>query len=66
MVLSEQSDDDDEDVNNSGGHINDEFNAPDAQGRVLVNVAHPEAEEDIFLAAQLALAVKPHQVTYLH
>ena len=62
VVLSDQSDEDDDDISNSGAHINDEFNQPDAQGRVLVNVGHPEAEDDVFLAPQLAAAVKPHQV----
>ena len=51
-----------DDINNAGSHINDELNYPDAQGRVLVNVGHPEKEEDIFLPSQLAAAVKPHQV----
>ena len=55
-----------DDVTNSGAHINDEFNVSDAQGRVLVNVGHPEKEEDIFLASQLAAAVKPHQVCYVN
>lgn len=64
VVLSHSEDEEEtEDVNNSGAHINDEFNVPDAQGRVLVNVGHPENEEDIFLAPQLSQAVKPHQVS---
>ncbi|XP_029539099.1 helicase ARIP4-like [Oncorhynchus nerka] len=46
----------------SGAHINDSLNQPDAQGRVLVNINHPAEEEDLFLAPQLARAVKPHQV----
>ncbi|KAK8752321.1 hypothetical protein OTU49_004845, partial [Cherax quadricarinatus] len=58
---SEDEEDDLEDTTNSGAHINDAFNLPDAQGRVLVNVGHPEGEEDIFLAPQLARLVKPHQ-----
>uniref|UniRef100_UPI003AAAFA11 helicase ARIP4-like n=1 Tax=Centroberyx gerrardi TaxID=166262 RepID=UPI003AAAFA11 len=45
-----------------GAHVNDALNQPDAQGRVLVNVNHPIAEQDIFLSPQLARAVKPHQV----
>lgn len=59
---SEEEEEDIEDHTSSGAHINDEFNMPDAQGRVLVNVGHPEGEEDIFLAPQLARVVKPHQV----
>ena len=31
-------------------------------GRVLVNAGHASTEEDIFLAPQIAQAVKPHQV----
>lgn len=46
----------------SGAHINDALNLPDAQGRVLVNINHPAEEKDIYLAPQLARAVKPHQV----
>ncbi|MCJ8744181.1 hypothetical protein PDJAM_G00115480 [Pangasius djambal] len=49
----------------SGSHINDALNQPDAQGRVLVNINHPAEEEDLFLAPQLARAVKPHQVNTL-
>ncbi|MCI4389933.1 hypothetical protein PGIGA_G00116750 [Pangasianodon gigas] len=45
----------------SGSHINDALNQPDAQGRVLVNINHPAEEDDLFLAPQLARAVKPHQ-----
>lgn len=47
----------------SGAHANNTQNQPDAQGRVLVNLNHPEADEDIFLSPQLARAVKPHQVS---
>ncbi|KAK5602837.1 hypothetical protein CRENBAI_025110 [Crenichthys baileyi] len=46
----------------SGAHINDALNLPDAQGRVLVNINHPPEEKDIYLAPQLARAVKPHQI----
>ncbi|KTF78839.1 hypothetical protein cypCar_00046143, partial [Cyprinus carpio] len=46
----------------SGSHVNDSINQPDAQGRVLVNINHPGDEEDLFLAPQLARAVKPHQI----
>lgn len=38
------------------------MNLPDAQGRVLVNINHPADEKDLYLAPQLARAVKPHQV----
>ncbi|XP_029006030.1 helicase ARIP4 [Betta splendens] len=46
----------------SGAHINDAMNLPDAEGRVLVNINHPAEEKDVYLAPQLARAVKPHQV----
>uniref|UniRef100_A0A672GFT4 Helicase ARIP4-like n=1 Tax=Salarias fasciatus TaxID=181472 RepID=A0A672GFT4_SALFA len=46
----------------SGAHINDSLNQPDTQGRVLVNINHPAEEKDIYLAPQLARAVKPHQI----
>ena len=61
----EEDDDDDvdDDPNNSGSHVNDELNVPDVNGQVLVNVGHSTEEKDIFLAPQLAQAVKPHQVS---
>lgn len=49
----------------SGAHINDALNLPDAQGQVLININHPAEENDIYLAPQLARAVKPHQVCFL-
>ena len=47
----------------SGAHANDAHNQPDPQGNVLVNMNHPPEEADLYLAPQLARAVKPHQVT---
>ncbi|XP_028164120.1 uncharacterized protein LOC114355472 [Ostrinia furnacalis] len=52
----------DEDPNNSGLHVNDAYNIPDEQGRVLINIGHPETEEDIFVAPQIARIIKPHQI----
>ncbi|XP_053809634.1 helicase ARIP4 isoform X3 [Vidua chalybeata] len=49
----------------SGSHVNDALNQSDALGQVIVNINHPPNEEDIFLAPQLARAVKPHQVNTL-
>lgn len=49
----------------SGSHVNDALNQSDALGQVIVNINHPPNEEDIFLAPQLAHAVKPHQVGFL-
>lgn len=51
-----------EDPSNSGLHVNDTYNIPDEQGRVLINIGHPENEEDIFLAPQIARVIKPHQI----
>lgn len=51
-----------EESESSGSHANDALNQLDTQGRVLVNLNHPAVEEDIFLSAQLARAVKPHQI----
>ena len=71
MVASDQEEEEEEeegekkgDVNNSGSHINDEMNQPDAQGRVLVNIGHPPDEPDIYLAPQITSVVKPHQVRH--
>ena len=66
VVLSNSEEEDDEDENNSGSHINDAFNTPDVNGQVLVNVGHPENEDNIYLAPQLAAAVKPHQVCSIY
>ncbi|KAK9747318.1 SNF2-related domain [Popillia japonica] len=66
IVVSESendpSDDVDEDPSNSGMHTNDEFNQPDEQGRVVVNIGHPDGEQDIYLAPQIARIIKPHQI----
>lgn len=68
LQISSESADEDADgttssEESSGAHINDALNLPDAQGRVLVNINHPAEEKDIYLAPQLARAVKPHQVS---
>ncbi|GBO99708.1 Helicase ARIP4 [Eumeta japonica] len=52
IVLSDdeadlEDENDNDDPNNSGIHVNDEFNVPDHLGRVVINVGHPEDEEDI-------------------
>uniref|UniRef100_A0A8D3BQJ0 Helicase ARIP4-like n=1 Tax=Scophthalmus maximus TaxID=52904 RepID=A0A8D3BQJ0_SCOMX len=67
LQISSESADEDADgtvssEESSGAHINDTLNMPDAQGQVLVNINHPAEENDIYLAPQLARAVKPHQV----
>lgn len=66
LQISSESAEEDADATgseeSSGAHINDALNLPDAQGRVLVNINHPAEEKDIFLAPQLARAVKPHQI----
>uniref|UniRef100_A0A8C4HBQ8 RAD54 like 2 n=1 Tax=Dicentrarchus labrax TaxID=13489 RepID=A0A8C4HBQ8_DICLA len=67
LQISSESADEDADgttssEESSGAHINDALNLPDAQGRVLVNINHPAEEKDLYLAPQLARAVKPHQI----
>lgn len=52
----------DDDPQNSGLHVNDTYNVPDGEGRVVINIGHPEGEEDIFLAPQIARIIKPHQI----
>ena len=63
--VEEEEEPEDTDPENSGSHVNDAMNQPDAKGRVLVNVGHPPKEPDVFLAPQLSGNVKPHQVRYL-
>lgn len=46
--------------------MNDAYNIPDEQGRVVINIGHPENEEDIFLAPQIGRIIKPHQVLSKH
>lgn len=60
----EEDDEDPEDVNNGGAHIDDALNLPDPDGRVKVNIGHPPDDPDIYLAAQIAQAIKPHQVCF--
>lgn len=67
LRISSEEDDENRSVtpgteDSSGSHVNDAINQPDAQGRVLVNINHPGDDEDLFLAPQLAHAVKPHQI----
>lgn len=67
LQISSESADEDADGTastdeSSGAHINDTLNLPDAHGQVLVNINHPAEEKDVYLAPQLARAVKPHQV----
>ncbi|KAM3847775.1 helicase ARIP4 isoform 2-T5 [Vipera latastei] len=53
---------DDDTEESSGAHVNDALNQLDASGQVIININHPPNEEDIYLAPQLARAVKPHQI----
>lgn len=59
---SESVSEEDEEEEKGGTHVNDVLNQRDTLGRVLVNLNHPPEEENVFLAPQLARAVKPHQV----
>ncbi|RLU23909.1 hypothetical protein DMN91_004117 [Ooceraea biroi] len=66
IVLSdpsgEEETDTEDDPSNSGMHTNDRYNVPDENGRVLINVGHPETEPDVYLAPQVARIIKPHQI----
>ncbi|XP_017070257.1 helicase ARIP4 isoform X2 [Drosophila eugracilis] len=68
ILLSEEEEEDDEDLNesddatNSGMHVKDLYNVPDENGQVVVNMAHPEGEETLYLAPQIAKVIKPHQI----
>ena len=61
----EEEEEEEEDMDNVGTHINDSMNQKDEQGRVLINIGHPEGDPDVFLASQIAEVIKPHQVTML-
>lgn len=58
----EPEDEGDDDPQNSGLHVNDTYNVPDSEGRVVINIGHPESEQDIFLAPQIGRIIKPHQI----
>ncbi|KAM7412316.1 hypothetical protein PAMA_022001 [Pampus argenteus] len=60
--VSSESTNEEEESEPSAAHVNDTHNRPDTQGRVLVNLNHPDTENDIFLSPQLARVVKPHQI----
>lgn len=64
IMLSDDEDEpeDTDDPHNSGLHVNDAYNVPDDQNRVVVNIGHPDGEEDIFVAPQIARIMKPHQI----
>jgi len=52
----------DDDMNNSGLHVDDDKNQPDEFGRVLININHPPEDEDLFLSSQIAKIIRPHQI----
>lgn len=65
IILSDDDEEElcsDDDEGNSGEHTNDVFNKPDDEGRVVINVGHKENEDKIFIAPQIARAIKPHQI----
>lgn len=63
IVLSDDEESEpEEDPTNSGMHTNDKYNIPDENGKVLVNVGHPDTEADLYLAPQIAKIIKPHQI----
>lgn len=62
MVVSDDEEGNERNDVEDESHTNDAVNLPDEFGRVLVNVGHPPEDPDVFLAPQLARAVKPHQI----
>jgi RAD54-like protein 2 len=60
--LALDDDDEDDDPNDVGSHVDDSLNVADLEGRVLVNVGHPDNEDPIYLPPQLARVMKPHQI----
>ncbi|KAH8261185.1 hypothetical protein KR044_004748, partial [Drosophila immigrans] len=66
ILLSEEEEEEEynesDDATNSGMHVKDLYNIPDEYGRVVVNIAHPEGEETLYLAPQIAKVIKPHQI----
>ena len=45
-----------------GLHANDELNVAGENGKVLVNINHPNKDSDIFLPEAITQTLKPHQV----
>jgi hypothetical protein len=45
-----------------GIHMNDDFNAADENGNILINVNHPAEDQDVNLIPYLARSVKAHQI----
>ena len=62
ITTEDDSDEDGDDPNNSGMHVNDDLNVPGDDGSVLVNVNNPPEDHDVLLAPQLAAVIKPHQI----
>ena len=62
ILFDNVEEEEEEDPNNSGMHVNDALNVRTSEGRVLVNTGHSRSDPDLFLAPQLAEAIKPHQI----
>ncbi len=62
VIISPDPDGDDEEEESKDECSQDLLNVPDNQGRVLVNVGHPDEDADFFLPSQIARIVKPHQI----
>lgn len=64
IILSddEEPEEEEDDPHNSGLHVKDVYNCPNSDGKVVVNIGHPESEPDIFVAPQIEKIIKPHQI----
>lgn len=64
IILSDddEPEEEEDDPHNSGLHVKDSYNTPNSDGKVVVNIGHPEDEPDIFVAPQIEKIIKPHQI----
>ena len=49
LVTDVEEEKEEEDPNNSGMHVNDALNVPNKDGKVLINIRHPDTDQVIFL-----------------
>ncbi len=48
LVTDVEEDKEEEDPNNSGMHVNDALNVPNKDGKVLINIRHPDTDQVSF------------------